>query len=827
MSRLPTRASLIQCWPLFLIFVVWLIVFWRVNTGQTVVGFRDSGYLYYPYFQWIDEQWAAGDIPLWNPYCGLGHPVVGDGTSSVFYPGKLVFWLRFLSYPSRYGIYLSMHVLWAAIGTWCFVRKLGGGPLGAGLGAFSYAFGGSVLFQTTNVVFLVSAAWLPFALLLVWQMLKRNHIASAVIAAVPVAMMVLGGDPQMAYMVLLVAIGLATSTMFLRRKSRRLYGKPSLGAKLSRWRYAMFAGRQVMVFGMVAFCLSAIQILPTYVWSQNSTRDDAACKNWSEVYEPLVAGSAREATYQFSQPPWSLAELFVSDFSGKPFPIHQRWTRGIPSDDRFWTPSLYVGLIAILFALSGIRLWGRQRKLVWLSCLAIFFGLASFGWYGPVWLVNELRLGLGQQSLDGIANPVGGVYWAMTVLVPKFYLFRYPAKLFAICSLAVCVLAGLTFGKKKPVGNFPFVAPLLIGLFATVGVAGDVISLPTVNADAFFGPFDEQGAIRSLRYSLLQSLAIAVTVFMFAIAIRTTKRGSGLAFLLLFVVAIVDVATSNYWLLAQVPAQTFEEKLEAEEHLAIRKASKLAAGRPVSFVRNNALPKNWAAEQSASRLEEVVRWRRESLHPKCNLGTGCRVASSFSSIENRSNMRFTSLHASWLNKRLVSDPTGLRWTHMLKVHEADQYETRKLNSQVANRAWVLPGAVDVESIDREWKAYWDFGFSEPNNHCKELDWSNNTLALDVVVDQESILVFNSLPVSGWRIEMTNVESGELVTDCQIDGSDFFVLARVNPGRWIVELVYDPVELKVGAGISVVAWMLLTLGVICAVAVRAKRSANDR
>ena len=75
--------------------------------------------------------------------------------------------------------------------------------------------------------------------------------------------------------------------------------------------------------------------------------------------------------------------------------------------------------------------------------------------------------------------------------------------------------------------------------------------------------------------------------------------------------------------------------------------------------------------------------------------------------------------------------------------------------------------------------------------------------------------------------MTNVESGELVTDCQIDGSDFFVLARVNPGRWIVELVYDPVELKVGAGISVVAWMLLTLGVICAVAVRAKRSANDR
>ena len=45
-------------------------------TGQNVVGFRDSAYLYYPLFKWIDAQWAAGEVPLWNPYCNVGMPVV-------------------------------------------------------------------------------------------------------------------------------------------------------------------------------------------------------------------------------------------------------------------------------------------------------------------------------------------------------------------------------------------------------------------------------------------------------------------------------------------------------------------------------------------------------------------------------------------------------------------------------------------------------------------------------------------------------------------------------------------------------------------------------
>ena len=44
--------------------------------------------------------------------------------------------------------------------------------LAAGLCALCYSFSGAVLFQYCNVVFLVGAAWLPFALL------AANHMLS-------------------------------------------------------------------------------------------------------------------------------------------------------------------------------------------------------------------------------------------------------------------------------------------------------------------------------------------------------------------------------------------------------------------------------------------------------------------------------------------------------------------------------------------------------------------------------------------------------------------------------------------------------------------------
>ena len=117
-----------------------------------------------------------------------------------------------------------MHVPLAAAGAYWFSRTFAGQPGGSNLAAFSFAFGGSVLFQVTNVIYLVSAAWLPVALCCVWKMVATGELRWAFGAGVACAMMILGGDPQMVYHVGLIAL-VTVALEFLRRNRRRQKAK--------------------------------------------------------------------------------------------------------------------------------------------------------------------------------------------------------------------------------------------------------------------------------------------------------------------------------------------------------------------------------------------------------------------------------------------------------------------------------------------------------------------------------------------------------------------------------------------------------------------------
>ena len=109
-------------------------------------------------------------------------PVVADATSTVFYPGKLLFALP-VEFAQCYVWYTILHLLLAAMGAYHLTRCWHRAPLAgacdtardgsaeqsalvppdrqplsrpaAGLCAVAYAFSGAVLFQYCNVVFLV------------------------------------------------------------------------------------------------------------------------------------------------------------------------------------------------------------------------------------------------------------------------------------------------------------------------------------------------------------------------------------------------------------------------------------------------------------------------------------------------------------------------------------------------------------------------------------------------------------------------------------------------------------------------------------------------
>ena len=249
--------------------------------GDVLAG-RDVSNFYYPLFQWECRQWRECRVPLWSPQDNLGMPLLADGSSSVFYPGKLVFALP-LDFARRFTLYVTLHLVCAAWAAYFAARRFGASVEAAGLAAVSYTLGGNVLYHYSNVIFLVGAAWLPLALLAGHQMLVLRSWRWASLLAVVLALMILGGDPQTAYHVLL----LAGFYGVLRAWGRRRFTKPArvrsgrgLLQNLPRQRWVLLAAATAG-----AGLLAAVQILPAAEWTRVSER--AAYRVPRSVWETI------------------------------------------------------------------------------------------------------------------------------------------------------------------------------------------------------------------------------------------------------------------------------------------------------------------------------------------------------------------------------------------------------------------------------------------------------------------------------------------------------------------------------------------------------------
>jgi len=671
--------------PAILIIAMWLVFFWPMLCGNVIAGYRDSSYLYYPMFQWTDWQMSQGNFPLWMPYENTGFPLLADGTSSLLYPGKAIFWLRWLSFPARYGWYLALHVLLAATGSYWMAKTLGANRWGATLTAIGYAFGGSVLFQVCNVVYLVSAAWLPWALMYVWRM---NHDSSrtesavagsttraTLAASVCCSMMILGGDPQMVYHVGLIAA--VTTVVSALKKLSKLRPKHRCknGCRIFAFRSAKAAlssgakddqklpvnaktqsnpllglGNLVLLVTATSV-LSAVQLLPTMEWAQYSDRAQSAVPMniYHGDFKSLVDLPNQPPVsdiYQFSQEPWSMLGLIFPNVFGLDAPVNTRWSAALPGAERIWTPSNYFGCIVFLLAVSGFAFTtgttNRKRKgegraaRVWLTWIAVWFCVASFGWYGVNWLMGECGWSVGSQAPGTFRQPVGGLYWLMVTLLPKYCLFRYPAKLMVVGCLALCVLAGI---RLKPSG----VARMLLFSSITVGIGligVGILHVPQtiefLNAcqtSTLFGPFQFDQCWNTLMFSMLSTISVCglLIVGIFIAGGRSSSYRT--LFLALIVLTMIDMGVNNRWLLHPIDADVMTGVTRIEEQIKKRRDLSAARSFTVSVLQTDFHNRNFFEESSSDRLAELAMWRREMLLPKTHLLLDdVRLIGSFTSI---------------------------------------------------------------------------------------------------------------------------------------------------------------------------------------------------
>jgi len=693
-------------------------------------AFRDAGHYYAPLYRFVHQQWAAGRVPLWNPYENLGQPLAADPTAAVFYPGKLVFALV-PSWDWAWRVYVLAHLGLALWGAYVLARRLGAGVEAAGAGALSYAFSGSVLFQYCNVPYLVGAAWLPPALWAVDRMYggparQRGGSLSSP-ASTPVgkhaapghswwhstlgpmlglatvlSMMTLGGDPQMAYHVVLLAV---LYLVFLPARLRDATA-PSEAPTEPQHRAApagMAPGRLRLVVALagavvLAGLSSAVQILPAVELSGLSSRDPGP---WSERL--LARGQPNthaEHTYHFSVGPWRFAELFWPHVGGRQLPVHRRWFEAIPAEGRVWTPSLYFGVVPLVLALGAMR-WRRRtqagrepstgglaavrrRWLTWTALLAL---VGSLGWYGPGWIVHEIRTACGADPEHWLVGaPFGGLYWLMTLALPGYARFRYPAKLLVVATLGLSMLGALGWERmiSRPSARvlrwLKRIAVLSLLLAGAALLARPFWPglLAGTRPDVLFGPLDAAGAWEDMFRGLVHAALVCALFWRMGTwlahtpAARPAPTDSGSArsvsssagswvWRLGLVVLAVDLAAANGWLVVGAPAGLWQQQSRLgrviAEHEA-RRAAPDSAGWPVlererspgasrtpeagpstsaagtdserrEFVcvwrQPIFLPEHWQQSSSPERVTEEVAWDRDTLFPKHNLGSRIRV----------------------------------------------------------------------------------------------------------------------------------------------------------------------------------------------------------
>ncbi|MEO6811483.1 MAG: hypothetical protein ABI353_20415 [Isosphaeraceae bacterium] len=475
------------------------------------LAYRDAAHFYYPLYLRVEQEWAAGRVPLWDPGENGGMPLLGNPTAAVLYPGKLIY-TAFGTQHYAWGArtYTLAHILLAVGSMFALLRSWRVSRTGSALGALSYGFGAPILFQYCNIIFLVGAAWTPLALRATDRWLRLGKRWAIGELAVALAMQTLGGDPQSAYLTGLCAGGYA----LILTSKRQAKGNQSR----RKWWFALLGVLGVLAW--VALTLAAARYLPDFraqpkiaeeqppalPWTPWVSRAFAAA--WALLglrlvlrglrrregrpllkaltglagagalagaltaaqllpvveFSSLSTRAAEEGphdVFPFSLEPYRVVELAWPNVFGTSFRGNRSWLRLLPPENhRLWIPSLYMGGLTLALALGTLGFRGGPPWRLWLTSIALVSLLGSFGEFGsPTWWARGTPVG---QAALGPRDPVdspsirfdgkmrdgdGSPYWLMATALPGFGSFRYPSKLLSFTSLALAALAGLGWDR--------------------------------------------------------------------------------------------------------------------------------------------------------------------------------------------------------------------------------------------------------------------------------------------------------------------------------------------------------------------------------------------
>ena len=793
--------------------------------GPAIVGnehpiFRDGGHWYAPLWQWARDCWAAGIIPLWDPLQNLGESHIADGTSSVFYPGKILFALPG-SFSRLYTLFLAIHVGIAGATMYRLCRIWNLSSTAAMVGGLSYALSGSVFYQIYNAPFLVGAAWLPLALEATVEVVLSPRIGTARKLGIALSLMLLGGDSQTAYHVLLILLALLLCT----RRVETVHGEPGDSRNASKWKSIWFAAIGLAL----AVAMSAVQLFPSSGRVANSERadfrhartvwelsgvgtDDFA---WDGLLAKTEGGTHHHRVFDFSVGPWRLVELAFPNVFGYLMPQNSRWLKALPGEGRTWTPSLYFGLIplgCVVVTIANRK--SIDRRIRWMLFVAIFFVVAAMGVYGVGWLLGEVGRLAGWAPSCGPA--FGGLYWLLTVLLPGYVYFRYPAKLWVIAAagLSVAAAAGWDLASRREKAGENQTRKSLSVWFLRWAVFSIVASLvaffllsdtwPNLNlTDRTFGPIQIDLVRNVVLLSLFSSsmVSLAGCLLLRSRSESTSAKGGWRSTALLLVVAVdLVVAVRPHLVTGPLPAAT---NLSEELSLPTRQ---------YRHAIQKKRPTEWSSSSTKDRMREIVAWDATHLAPQYHHQQNVGLVNSRTSIDSKAWGRILNSAGQLTEDQFAEFLTTIgvgdskRAWLVRNVELSDQ--TRDIRE-----IWFPDGRLrDVYStaIVEKMQPLPGPESSDPGA-CEIVSYSPNTIKIEVRTNSPALLVLSETFDAGWRANISTDNDSQATPAEILRVNGVMRGVQVDEETTAVTMRYLPTSLLVGSAVSIAGWSFLILG----------------
>jgi hypothetical protein len=433
-------------------------------------AFRDASNYYYWLNKRVQSAWDMGRWPLWEPEENAGMPLLGNPTAAVLYPGKLVF--AVLPYAWGARAYILAHSALAFLSMLVLMRSWGTSRFGSALSAMAYTFGGPVLFQYSNVIYLIGAAWLPLGVHAADRWVRLGRRWGIVELAIVLSMQTLGGDVQSAYLLGAASMGYALGLAWTRHRAKGAVAGTGFGL-WQRWRLPA-----VGAIALVLWCVFTVvlaQWLPKlrppgnpppplrwmawvplgvllvwgliavgflFHWRGRAWRSPfgamslglAGAATLSAVLTaaqllPVIEFTQRtgrsraipDEVYKFTLEPHRLAELAWPNVMGTPFQSNDYWGHlvRIPGGrQNVWIPTLYLGGLTLALAVSALAVRRGPPWRVWLTGIAGLSLVGALGQYSsPIWMVRALDATLSSRVVRDWLPDIGPIDMVSTTAI--------------------------------------------------------------------------------------------------------------------------------------------------------------------------------------------------------------------------------------------------------------------------------------------------------------------------------------------------------------------------------------------------------------------------